>query len=63
MAKNILFAILVAFVLIFVIQNTQVVEVQFLIWKLSMSRALILLGTFLIGIISGWLARRPRRRG
>jgi uncharacterized integral membrane protein len=60
MAKNILFAILIVLVLIFVIQNTQVVEVRSLIWKVSMSRALMLLGTFLVGMIAGWLARRPR---
>jgi uncharacterized integral membrane protein len=58
MAKNIIFAILVVLVLVFVIQNTQVVEVRFLFWEVSMSRALMLLGTFLVGIIAGWLARR-----
>lgn len=60
MAKRIVFLILVALVLIFVIQNTQVVEFQFLAWKISMSRALLLLVTFVIGIIVGWLSRRLR---
>ncbi|NIO03044.1 MAG: DUF1049 domain-containing protein [Proteobacteria bacterium] len=63
MAKNVLFAILLVLVLVFVIQNTQVVEVRLLIWKVSMSRALMLLGTFLVGMIAGWLARRPRHIG
>ena len=57
MTKNIVFLILVALVLIFVIQNTQVVEFHFLAWKVSMSRALLLLGTFVMGIVVGWLAR------
>jgi len=58
--KYIIILIVIAFVLIFVMQNTQVVEVQFLAWKISMSRALMLLGTLFIGLISGWLLKRPR---
>lgn len=62
MTRTIIFSILVALVLIFVIQNTQVVEFRFLAWKVSMSRALLMLGTFIIGAIVGWLGRRPRPR-
>jgi uncharacterized integral membrane protein len=62
MTRTIIFCILVALVLIFVIQNTQVVEFRFLAWKVSMSRALLMLGTFIIGAIVGWLWRRPRPR-
>jgi len=60
MTKTIVFLILVALVIIFVIQNTQVVEFQFLAWKVSMSRALLFLGSFCIGVIVGWLSRRLR---
>ena len=60
MIKTIVFLILVALVVIFVIQNTQVVEFQFLAWKVSMSRALLLLGTFIIGVVVGWMSRRMR---
>ncbi len=63
MAKAIIFSILIALVLVFVIQNTQVVEYRFLAWKVSMSRALLLLGTFVIGVVVGWLSRRLKRRG
>ena len=63
MAKIIIFFILVILVVLFVLQNTQVVETQFITWKVSMSRSLLLLGTFLVGIIAGWLLRRPRHRG
>jgi uncharacterized integral membrane protein len=62
MTRTIIFCILVALVLIFVIQNTQVVEFRFLAWKVSMSRALLMLGTFIIGAIAGWLWRSPRPR-
>jgi uncharacterized integral membrane protein len=60
MAKTIVFCILVALVLIFVLQNTQVVEFQLFYWKVSMSRALLLLGNFLIGFVVGWLSSRLR---
>lgn len=63
MFRNTLFIILVAVVLIFVIQNTQVVEFQFLIWTFAMSRALMLFGTLAIGVIAGWLLGFPKRRG
>jgi uncharacterized integral membrane protein len=63
MAKTIIFFILVILVVLFVLQNTQVVEAQFIAWKVSMSRSLLLLGTFLVGIIAGWLLRRPRHKG
>ena len=64
MIKTIVFLVLVVLVLMFVIQNTQVVAFQFLAWKVSMSRALLLLGTFCIGIVVGWLSRRikPKER-
>ncbi len=60
MILNILFGILLTLVIIFVFQNMDVAEVTFLSWKISTSRALILLLTFLIGVVVGWLARRPR---
>jgi uncharacterized integral membrane protein len=63
MGKTIAFVILAALILLFVIQNTQVVETRFLVWTISMSRSLLLLGTFIIGVIAGWLLRRPKHRG
>jgi uncharacterized integral membrane protein len=63
MAKTVVFVILAVLILLFVIQNTQVVETRFLVWTISMSRSLLLLGTFIIGVIAGWLVRRPRHKG
>ena len=56
-AKNIIVIVLVVFLVVFIFQNTQVVEVQLLFWKVSMSRALMLLGTLFIGLIAGWLIK------
>ncbi len=47
---------------VFVIQNTQVVEVRFLFWSTQVSRALILAGTFVLGFISGQLWSWIRRK-
>ncbi|KPJ79152.1 MAG: hypothetical protein AMJ54_00390 [Deltaproteobacteria bacterium SG8_13] len=62
MVRNIMFLVLIGVVLVFVAQNTQVVEVRFLFWTLSMSRALILLITLAIGLVGGWLLTVPRNR-
>lgn len=61
MVRNIIFICLIGLVIIFVLQNTQVVEVQFLFWTISMSRALMLMGTLAIGLIGGWLITLPKR--
>jgi putative membrane protein len=47
---------------VFVIQNTQVLEVRFLFWSTQVSRALILAGTFMLGFISGRLWSWIRRK-
>ena len=62
MIRNIIFLCLMAFVLIFVVQNTQVVEFRFLVWTISMSRALMLFGTLAIGFIAGWLLTLPKSK-
>jgi putative membrane protein len=53
--KTIVFIVLAILIVIFTIQNSQVVDIQFFLWKASISRALMLLSTLFIGIILGWL--------
>ena len=53
--KTIVFIVLAILIVIFTIQNTQVVDIQFFLWKASISRALVILSTLFIGIILGWL--------
>ena len=55
MIRNIIFLCLIGLVLIVAVQNIQVVEFRFLVWTISMSRALMLFGTLAIGFIAGWL--------
>jgi uncharacterized integral membrane protein len=49
-----LVAILALLALIFLAQNIEVVTVSFLFWEMSMSRAVLLFFSLLIGFIIGW---------
>lgn len=44
---------LVLFFLLFILQNTEQVQVAFLFWTISISRALLLLATLLFGVVIG----------
>jgi len=50
-----LVAVFTLVVLVFLAQNTEVVKVSFLFWELSMSRALLLFFSLLIGFTAGWV--------
>jgi uncharacterized integral membrane protein len=60
--KRILILVAALLFATFVAQNAEVVEVQFLFWKTQASRALVLLGTFALGLIVGWLTGWLRRK-
>ena len=62
MIKNIIFVCLIVLVLIFVVQNTEVVEFRFLAWTVALSRALMLFGVLAIGFVAGWMLTLPKRR-
>ena len=52
--KLILIIILTSLVVTFITQNVTVVEVSFLFWSVSMSRALLIFLLLVIGFILGW---------
>ena len=41
---------------IFIVQNAEMVKVNLLFWSTEASRALVLLITFVLGLIAGWIA-------
>ncbi len=45
---------LVIVIVLFVVQNTGVVEIRFLFWTMAMSRALVMLFVLVVGIAAGW---------
>jgi uncharacterized integral membrane protein len=53
--RAILTVLLVVLSAMFVLQNTQVVEIRFLFWTLSMSRVLMIPLLLAIGMLVGWL--------
>jgi uncharacterized integral membrane protein len=59
--KTIIALIFATIVVIFSIQNVEVTDVKFLFWKLSMSRVLIILGSFGIGVLVGILVSMKRK--
>ena len=62
MLRNLIFLLLIGMVLMFVMQNVAVVQVRFLFWEVSMSRALMLIATLAVGLVGGWLIALPRQR-
>ena len=54
-SKLILSLVLAGLAVLFIIQNVPAVELTFLFWTLSMSRALLMFLFLLTGIILGWL--------
>ncbi len=47
-------------IIIFAAQNTEIVQYTFLVWTLTAPRALVVIGVFLLGLVSGWLATGMR---
>lgn len=44
-------------VVVFTLQNTEQVEITFLLWHLSLSRALMLFLVFTLGLLTGFVLR------
>jgi uncharacterized integral membrane protein len=55
--KFILGIIIGALVIVFMVQNVQVVDIKFLTWSVTISRALMILIVFAVGILLGWVVR------
>jgi uncharacterized integral membrane protein len=46
--------VLLLAVLVFSIQNRGADNVSFLIWSMSMPKIFLILGTYVLGMVSGW---------
>ncbi len=49
--------IIAGLIIIFTLQNTQVVEIRLFFWKVVMSRALMIFIILAVGVILGWILR------
>jgi uncharacterized integral membrane protein len=59
--KTILAMGFMALIVIFSLQNAEITDVKFLFWKLSISRVLIILGSFAVGVLVGILVSIKKR--
>ncbi len=63
MNVKLVIAIVVLFVFaVFIVQNAQVVTVSFLFWKIEASRAIVLMATFVFGLLTGWILTQMFRK-
>ena len=46
---------LLLILVIFSVQNYEIVPINFLFWSFKVSRAIVIFGTLIIGIIIGWI--------
>ena len=53
--KLIVTLVLVGLAVVFIVQNAAVVDIRFLFWKMSMSRALFMFFMLAVGIVTGWI--------
>jgi uncharacterized integral membrane protein len=65
--KTIIALVFLIIFTVFILQNTEVVEISFFFWKISLSRVILLLGSLftgvLIGLFIGWeTASRNKKR-
>jgi uncharacterized integral membrane protein len=62
MFRFVLGIIIGVLVIIFMFQNMKAVDVTFIAWTITLSRALVLLIVFAVGIIIGWIFKGAGRR-
>ena len=60
-AKTIISLVFVLIIVIFSLQNLEITDVNFLFWKISVSRILIILGSFSFGVLVGLLVSIKRK--
>lgn len=51
---SVLGAIALLAVAVFSIQNLQAIDVNFLFWSMSISKVVVIIGSYILGMISGW---------
>ena len=49
-----LVVLLLILVVVFSVQNLEATEVSFLFWSVSISKVFLIIGTYVLGMLSGW---------
>ena len=53
--QKILIVLFIGIIVLFIAQNVAAVEIQFIVWSIRISRALLFFIILLIGILIGWV--------
>ena len=61
--KHIVILTAIILVLIFFIQNTQIVTLRLFFWKLSMTQIILLPLTMIVGFVLGYIVAKVRGKG
>ena len=59
--KTIVAIVFIVLIVVFSLQNAEVTDVKFFTYKISISRVLIILGSFIIGVLVGILVSIKKR--
>lgn len=59
--KLIVGLLLLVLVTVFMLQNTEVVTINFLFWDFALSRSLMILAVFAAGLVAGWFLKNMYR--
>ena len=51
---GVLVGVLLLAILIFAIQNLAAVDVSFLVWSVNIPKVVVILGSYVLGMITGW---------
>ncbi len=51
---SILAILALAAIIIFSIQNLEAIDVSFLVWSMNISKVVVIIGAYLLGMVSGW---------
>lgn len=51
--KTIIALVFLSIFAVFILQNTEVVEISFFFWEMSLSRVILLLGSLFVGVLVG----------
>ncbi len=49
-----LVVLLLILVVVFSVQNLEATEVSFLFWSVNISKVFLIIGTYVLGMLSGW---------
>lgn len=60
--KTIIAIIFIVLIIIFSVQNAEITNVEFLFWRLTISKVMVIMGSFLVGIIVGLLFSMRRKK-